>query len=366
MRWVLYVDMDAFYVSCELRDHPELRGRPVIVGPDPKLGPSRGVVLSASYEARKFGVRSAMPAAQAGRLCPDATWIRADFEKYGRMSGEVRARLARFDPDVQSYSIDEAAIVEDLPDSAAAEQRAREVQSDLSTSVGLPCSIGVASSRLVAKIATDQAKPAGIRVVPPETTAEFLAPLAVRSIPGVGAKTEERLRAVGVEKIGDLLVISRLKLRGAVGSFAAELHQLAKGEHVDSEHPLEGTHSRSSEETFDRDIDRLDEAEEAVRRLARRLGAALAEERMRYPGVSVAVRWADFSRVQRSHTLRSAREGSGDLESTAVRLLRDLWSHERTGQGRSIRMVSITAERLVPARGRSVPLDVFDAQPPNR
>src|SRR5580692_10524917 len=198
MRWVVYLDIDAYYVSCELRDRPDLVGRPVIVGPDPGLRPTRGVVLSASYEARKFGVRSAMPAREAARRCPEAVWIAADFPKYGRTAEEVRDLLrARFG-EVVPLSIDEAAVGVDAADDGAAGAVAVAVQAEIRTTLGLPVSIGVATSRTVAKIASDRAKPGGVVVVRPESVATFLGPLPIRAVPGVGPKTEARLATYGI------------------------------------------------------------------------------------------------------------------------------------------------------------------------
>jgi len=155
-RWIAYVDLDAFYVSCELRDRPELRGHAVIVGPPPAHGPSRGVVLSASYEARAFGVRSALPAAIAARMCPEATWIAPDFAKYERVSGEVRELLRRQSDTVIPFSIDEAAVVLEVDDPERARAAAEEIQRELRRALDLPASIGVATTRLVAKIATGE------------------------------------------------------------------------------------------------------------------------------------------------------------------------------------------------------------------
>ncbi|HYK93713.1 MAG TPA: DNA polymerase IV [Thermoplasmata archaeon] len=362
MRWVFYVDMDAFYVSCELRDRPDLKGRPVIVGPDPSQGPTRGVVLSASYEARKFGVRSALPAAQAARLCPDAVWVPADFAKYERLSTDVMERLRRFSPDARPHSIDEAAFSVELESPVEVERLARTVQEDVRRSLDLPCTVGVAPSRLVAKIATDTAKPAGVRVVGPDSVAAFLAPLPVRAVPGIGPKTEERLAAAGIHQIGDVATAPRSAVSSAVGGWAEELRRLAQGK---SEDPVEsegGPRSRSVERTFSEDVGTWEGLEPRIRELAESLADALAHERWRYQTVTVAVRWADFGRVQRSRTLPSAREGRGDLAGTAARLARELWGLEQSGHRRPVRMVSVGAERLVPARLRSIPLDHFDAR----
>ncbi|MCI4335959.1 MAG: DNA polymerase IV [Thermoplasmata archaeon] len=359
MRWVLYVDMDAFYVSCELRDRPELVGKPVIVGPDPKQGHRRGVVLSASYEARAFGVKSAMPATAADRLCPNAHWVSANFEKYGRLSGEVRTVLNRHSPAVLPLSIDEAALSIELPEIEAATSLARTIQAELRDTLQLPSSWGVATDRWVAKIATDLAKPAGVRAVSPEQTVEFLRPLPVRAVPGVGPKTEERLRLVGVERIGQLAEVPRRDLVRAVGSFADELRQLARGEHVDRREESAGPRSRSTDETFGQDITVLPTLETATSRLARGLAESLTHEKLRYGTVTVGLRWSDFNRSQHSRTLGASREGSAALEQVATQLLRELWGAEQAGAARGVRTLSVGVERLSPARTRAVPLDAF-------
>lgn len=361
MRWVLYVDMDAFYVSCELRDRPELVGKPVIVGPNPRKGPTRGVVLSASYEARAFGVHSAMPASAADRLCPDAEWIPPDFEKYVRLSRQVRDHLGARSDAVIPMSIDEAALALDRPTLAEAEAVALTLQAELRTDLGLPSSWGVAPDRWVAKIATDQAKPAGVRAVAPEEVVRFLAPLPVRAIPGVGPKTEERLVAAGVERIGQLAEVPRAVLVKAVGGFADELRQLAKGQHVDRDEGYAGPRSRSSDETFFADVDNLPALETATVRLAGGLAAALDEERLRYAGVEVAVRWSDFDRTQHSRSIGAAREGREALEQTAVQLVRELWRREQAGRARAARTLSVGVQRLSPKRTRALPLDGFAA-----
>lgn len=359
MQWTIYVDLDAYYVSCELRERPELVGRPVIVGPPPSEGPSRGVVLSASYEARKFGVHSAQPAGPAARLCPDAVWIRPDHAKYARIAEEVRAVLARFAPDVVPLSIDEAALKLDLDSAAQARAVAERVQEAIRTELHLPASLGVATTRAVAKIATDRAKPAGIVVVDPGTEASFLAPLPVRAIPGVGPKTEELFRAAGVNTIGELAAQKPSQLARRVGGFAREWIALARGKGRDPVEDDTGPRSRSTDHTFPRDVDRWDELEPAVRELAGDLARGLDKEELRYGAVGVAFRWTDFTRTQRIRGLGVAREGATPLESTAVRLARELWDAERAGRARAVRTLSVRTERLTPRVQRQVSLDEF-------
>lgn len=357
--WVLYIDLDAFYVSCELRDRPDLRGRPVVVGPPPSEGPTRGVVLSASYEARPFGVRSAMPVAIAARLCPDAVWIAPDFAKYEQNSRAVRTLLRRHSPNVIPYSIDEAAVIVGDLDPAAVRLVAETIQRELREELELPASIGVARSRAIAKIATDQAKPAGIRVVPASEAAQFLAPLPARAIPGVGPKTEEILHRLGVATIGDLAERKPSEFARSLGSFGAELIALARGEPHEAPEESDEPRSRSTDHTFARDVDRWEEVEATVRSLAADLAGALDRESLRYGTVGVAYRWADFARSQRSRSLGAAREGAQPLAEAAVRLARELWDSERASRRRPVRTVSVRTERLLPRSQRQVFLDEF-------
>lgn len=359
MRWTVYVDLDAYYVSCELRERPDLAGQPVIVGPPPTAGPTRGVVLSASYEARKFGIHSAQPASHAARLCPQAVWIPPDHAKYGRVAAEVRTLLAGFSTDLVPLSIDEAALGFDLGSPEEARDVAERIQAALRSDLRLPASIGVATTRSVAKIATDRAKPGGIVVVAPGTEAAFLAPLPVRAIPGVGPKTEELFRAAGVTTIGELAAQRPSTLSRRVGGFAREWIALARGEGKDSVDEGTGPRSRSTDRTFPRDVQRWEEVEPAVRELAIELARSLEKEELRYATVGVAYRWSDFARSQRSRSLGAAREGPGPLEGAAVRLARELWDAERSAQGRSIRTLSVRTERLTERRQRQVSLDEY-------
>jgi nucleotidyltransferase/DNA polymerase involved in DNA repair len=366
MRWTLYVDLDAYYVSCELRERPDLVGAPVIVGPPPGDGPTRGVVLSASYEARKFGVHSAQPAGQAARLCPAAVWIRPDHAKYGRVSEEVRTLLRRFSVDVIPFSIDEAALIVDLPTPDAAGELATRIQTELRSELRLPASIGVATTRAVAKIATDRAKPAGVLVVPPGTEATFLAPLPVRAIPGVGPKTDELFRAAGVTTIGELAARRPSELARKVGSSARAWIALARGEGHDPVEIEAGPRSRSTDRTLAKDADRWEDLEAVVRELATDLAQSLEKEGLRYAGVGVGYRWSDFTRSQRSRALTASHEGAEPLTETVVRLAHELWEGERTGRRRPVRTVSVKVERLSERRQRQSSLETFegDASPP--
>ncbi len=367
MRWCFYVDMDAFYVACELRERPELRGKPVVVGPNPREGHSRGVVLSASYEARALGLRSALPVGRAHALCPNAVWIAPDFGKYERSADAVRTLLREFSADLVAFSIDEAALYLDASGAEEAEKLAREIQASIGRRLDLPCSVGVAPHRTIAKIASDRAKPGGVLVVAPESVVPFLADLPVRAIPGVGPKTQAILEGLEVRTIGDLRHAARLRLRRRLGVFADELIYLAEGQLRESEKPeSEEPKSRSSEKTFDKDTSQTDWLLANVQELAQETARALAKEGYRYQSVTVRVRWEDFSQLQRGRMLPAAREGPEALTSVACRLAEEIFRTEREGRNRKTRLLSVQAGRLAPVKGHQERLDRFLRRPAKR
>ena len=359
LEWILYVDLDAYYVAVERRDRPDLAGRPVIVGPPPTDEPTRGVVLSASYEARTFGVRSAMPASTAARLCPDAVWIPPDFAKYERVAQDVRDLLRPHVKALVPYSIDECVLlVGEIP---AEEARALAVrlQQELADRLRLGASFGVATSRVVAKIASDRAKPGGVLLVPPAEVASFLAPLPVRAIPGVGPRTDEILSRHGIKTIGELAAHRPTELLRELGGFARELVDLARGNPHERADDRSEPRSRSADRTLAEDSARPDEVIEVVRRLAGELARSLETEGLRYGAVVVALRWSDFDRTQRGRTLPAAREGSEALVEEAERLARALWADERSRKHRAVRTVSVKVERLTDRRQKQVSLDEY-------
>lgn len=357
--WVLYVDLDAYYVACEVRDRPELAGRPVIVGVAPTAEAARGVVLSASYEARAFGVHSAMPVRAAARLCPDAVWVPPDFSKYERLADQVRELLRGLGGRVIPYSIDECVLLPGAESAEAAVEAARTAQHQLKERLGLGASVGVATSRVVAKMASDQGKPGGLVLVRPEEIASFLAPLPVRAIPGVGPRTEELLAAHEVRTVGDLASRRASDLLRDLGGFARELVALARGMPSEDIGTEQGRRSRSSDHTFERDALAWGEVEPVVRRLASDVASGLAAEGLRYGSVSVAFRWSDFERSQRGRALAASHEGAESLLEEAVHLARSLWASERSGKERAVRTVSVRAERLSPHTQHQVSLDDF-------
>lgn len=319
-RTILHLDMDAFYAAVEQRDHPQLRGQPVIVGADPKGGRGRGVVATASYEARRFGVGSAMAISEAWRRCPQGIYVRPDMEKYAAVSHEVMEVMRRFTDRVEPISIDEAFL--DVTASQRlfgdGEQIARALKAELVAHTRLTASVGVASSKLVAKIASDLRKPDGLVVVPPGTEAAFLAPLPIRRLWGVGPRTEEDLARLGVRTIGELAALDGERLARRLGSHGHDLLALARGE--DGRAVIadaEGPKSIGQEHTFDSDT--------ASRHLLRRTLLELCDavaRRLRHHGlrartVTLKYRDEDFRTVTRARTMAEATDSGEALFETA-------------------------------------------------
>jgi len=307
-RVILHLDMDAFYASIEQRDRPELRGKPVIVGSPPSR---RGVVCAASYEARRFGVRSAMPSATAGRLCPKGIFIPPRMSHYREESGKIMEIIERTGATVEQVSIDEAylELTPADPDQDEALYRvvpiARELKGEIAFERGLTASIGIAANKLLAKLASDFRKPNGLTLITERDKVLFLRTMSIRALHGVGKVTEQVLNKAGVQTIGDLQDYPG-DLRALVGSFGARLKQFALGEDDRSLELGDDVKSISSEETFERDTaDRAvlraclrEQAEDISRRLKRKqLGAHT---------VQVKVRYGDFSTLTRQISVEDA------------------------------------------------------------
>ena len=316
---ILHVDMDAFFVAVEVRRNPALRGRPVVVG---GVGP-RGVVASASYEARAFGVRSAMPTARARRLCPQAVYIQPEHGAYGEVSKAVMAIFGDVTPLVEPLSLDEAFL-----DVAGAQRLLgspakigalirRRVQEEQR----ITCSVGIASTKFVAKLASTRCKPDGMLVVPADGVLEFLHPLPVGALWGVGDRTGEQLDRLGLRTVGDLAHLPLGVLRRSVGEAAAQhLHELASGRDPRRVSPDAVDKSIGAEETFD--VDQTDPVTiyRELLRVAERTAARLRSTGQLGRTVVLKVRYADFTTVSRSRTLQAPTDGTQEIHDTARRL----------------------------------------------
>lgn len=323
-RAVLHIDMDAFFASVEQLDHPEWRGKPVIVGGSPT---GRGVVSTASYEARRFGVHSAMPAAQAARRCPDAIWAPSRFKRYGELADLVCAIFAEYTPHVERVSIDEAYLDVTPTEHAPTDPVtiAREIQERVDA-LGLSCSIGVATGKTVAKIASDFEKPHGITVVPPGMEADFLAPLPASAIPGVGAATAARLRDVGIRTVGDLAALDEASARQLLGTYGPDLVTRAVGRDDRPVREERGVKSVSNEHTFAQDVRERAEVETALRALVERVARRLRRKQLPARTLTVKLRYADFTTRTASRTMQAASDLDEVLLSVALDLLSETWT----------------------------------------
>jgi DNA polymerase-4 len=353
---ILHVDMDAFFASVEIRRNPALRGKPVVVG-----GSVRGVVAAASYEARRFGVRSAMPMTRALRLCPHAVVVPPTREAYSAVSGEVMAILRSVTGLVQPLSLDEAFL--DVSGATrllgSPSSIARLIRRRVAEEVGLTCSVGVAPTKFVAKVASARCKPDGLLVVPAGQVLAFLHPLPVTVLWGVGARTGETLRRLGIRTIADLAGTPAETLRRAVGeAAAAHLAQLAAGVDPRPVVPDEAEKSISAERTVESDLTDREAVRRYLLRLSDEVGCRLRDRALLARTVGIKIRFADFTTVTRARTLHAPTDATGTVFDTAA----DLYDLLRLDRPR-IRLVGVKAEGLLEAArtGHQLTFDDLEA-----
>ncbi len=317
MRKIVHIDMDAFYASVEQRDDPQLRGQPVIVA----WRGNRSVVCAASYEARKFGVRSAMPAVRAERLCPNAVFLPPDFPRYRAVSRQVRDIFRGHTDLIEPLSLDEAYldVTENKTGLPTATQVARTIREQIRRELQLTASAGVAPNKFLAKIASDWKKPDGLFVIQPEEVDAFLLPLPVGRLPGVGKVTEERLKGFDVHTIADLRRHDLSALESRFGRFGVRLYELARGIDESNVVPDRPTQSISAEDTFEHDVP-LAETEHMIRRLAELTWAAARKERRIARTVVLKLKTAEFKILTRSHTPVSPPSSCEELTAIALSL----------------------------------------------
>lgn len=332
---VLHVDMDAFFVSVELLHRPELRGKPVVVGGQRD---QRGVVASASYEARKYGIHSAMPLRTAARLCPQAVFLEGRHQLYEQWSERIAAILGRYSPIVEMVSIDEAYL-----DLTGTERLlgpplavAHRLQQEIWQQTQLPCSMGLARTRLVAKVASDEAKPRGLLWVPAGAEAQFLAPLPVRKIPGIGKVTEAALRGLGIETVAQLAAWPREKLEDVFGRWGTALWRKARGEDayeflVDAE-PKSISHNH----TFATDVDKLELLEPMLSLLCQKAMKRLRDAGLLARTITLTIRYASFRTITRSRTLPEPT----DLDSVMLAVVRQLFAQHRDAR-QKVRLLGV-------------------------
>lgn len=357
-RRIFHIDLDAFFVSVERVLNPELRGKPVVVGGHPE---GRGVVACASYEARAFGLHAAMPIATARRLCPQAIFLPGNFERYRDYSEKFHGILANVSPDLEPCGLDEAFL--DVtgfePHYGPARETALRIKDRIRNDLGLTASIGIASGKTVAKVASDLSKPDGLIEVAPGEEKGFLSPLPVRSLPGVGPRMQQTLKWFGITTIGQLAEMPLPFLKRNFGVYGEVIHRHANG--ID-ESPVEGrgpAKSISREVTLEEDTLNQALLEATLRLLTEHVGADLREQRKQAKCVSLKLRYADFDTITRSQTMKVASEVDQVLYEVAVDLLRKALAQRRqavrligvrvsglASEARQLNMLDDSAERL--------------------
>jgi DNA polymerase-4 len=328
VRKIVHIDMDAFYASVEQRDDPQLRGKPVVVA---WLG-NRSVVCAASYEARRFGIRSAMPAVRAERLCPEAVFVPPDFPRYRAVSRLVREIFKRHTDLVEPLSLDEAYldVSENKTGLPTATRVARAIRAQIREELNLTASAGVAPNKFLAKIASDWRKPDGLFVIQPDEVDSFLPPLPVGRLPGVGKVTEARLEKLGIRTVGDLRELELPALEGPFGRHGLRLYELARGIDNSPVLPDRPTQSVSAEDTFQHDVP-LSETEPLIRRLAEKTWIASRKETRIARTVVLKLKTSDFKILTRSHTPSTPPVSCEELTGIALSLRErvDLDPHQR-------------------------------------
>jgi DNA polymerase-4 len=363
VKTILHVDMDAFFVSVEELYDPSLKGKPVVVGAElvrrgGKLTAPRGVVSAASYAARRYGVHSAMPLAQAYKLCPHAVFLPVNRQRYSDASEKIERIFRSFSPHVEMVSVDEAYI-----DLSGAERlwgppmdAATRLHQEVRRQTSLPCSIGVSTSRLVAKVASEQAKPNGILAVVPGEEAKFLGPLPVRRIPGVGKRTEEHLERLGIRTVADVARAGPKLLQEVFGAYGAALFRKSAGEDAggwfegdfgEEEEPKSIGH----ETTFDEDTADRSRLEATLSELSQMVAHRLRQHRLFARTVTLKLRDSDFHTITRAHTLAEPTDLDGPIFSAATELFQANWNK------RKVRLLGVQASGLEQSPGQMSLLD---------
>ena len=339
-RTIIHADMDAFYASVEQLDNPDLHGRPVVVGGSPE---GRGVVAAASYEVRKFGVRSAMPMSRALRLCPDAIRVSPRFDRYAEVSACVMAIFRALTPQIEPLSLDEAFLDVSgwVRDGAAPERIGRELKNEVKSKTGLTLSVGIGSNKSVAKIASDLEKPDGLVVVPRGGEAAFLAPMPVRALWGVGPKTDAMLLRAGIRTIADLAKRSPTDARRLLGSNGEFLHGMANG--VD-EREVIVEHERKSvgaERTFAHDLPDGPELRAALTDIATEVARRLERSSVKAHTVAIKLRYTNFHTITRQASLKTPTDSVDLIRTTATQLFENV-----VAPGDHFRLLGIQCSRL--------------------
>jgi DNA polymerase IV (DinB-like DNA polymerase) len=344
MRIIFHLDMDHFYTAVEERERPEIKGNPVIVGSDPKEGKGRGVVSTSNYEARKSGVRSGMPISIAWRLCPRAVYLPPNFPLYIKVSGEIMQIARKYAGKFEQWGIDEAFldVSDKVSDWSGAEALARQIKQEIKDKEGITASIGVGPSKLVAKVASDFQKPDGLTIVKEEEVEKFLEPLPVRKLLWVGRKTEAKLKALGVNTIGDLARYDPTALSSMFGVMGLQMHLMAKGIDKSEVEERMGVKSVSHETTFEEDTADSTVIFQALDALCEDVLKETVNQHLLFKTVTVKIRYQGFETHTRSKTLPFLTNRLRDLQKTANELL-----FTNLRKDRKVRLIGVRVSSLV-------------------
>ncbi|HIJ98403.1 TPA: DNA polymerase IV [archaeon] len=347
-RIIMHIDLDAFFASVEEREHPEYRGKPLIVGAGPIEGLKRGVVSTANYEARKFGIHSAMPISIAHKKCPEGIFIPANHELYEKVSQSIMLRLKKYADKTEQYSIDEMFL--DVSDKTKnfkqAEEIAKKIKNEIKENEQLTCSIGISSNKLVAKIASDFKKPAGLTIVPQNKIQEFLDPLSPRKLIGVGPKTETRLKDMGIETIKKLRAASKEKLVDAFGVHGEEMYSMARG--IDNSPVEEYTEIKSHNRnyTFQEDTKEKELLMKTLAIMASEIENELKKEKMFYKTITVRCRYSNFDTHIKSKTIKLPVSDTETMLKVAEELLDEFLKDERKIRQIGLRVSNLTNKKI--------------------
>lgn len=342
-RIIFHVDMDAFYPSVELKEHPEWKGKAVIVGADPKQGAGRGVVASASYEAREFGVRSAMPISKAWKLCPQGIYVRPNFVLYGKVSQSIMQILRKYASKFEQISIDEAFldVTDKVKDFEESEKLAEKIKKEILSKENVTCSIGIGPNKLIAKLASSYKKPYGTTVVKPEDIKEFISKLNTRKLPGIGPKTEAVLKGMNIETVDQLAKADVKALVNIFGVFGHRVHEMALGideSEVTKEYEIK---SVGRETTFEEDIDNTEIIFAAINELVDEFHDELTLGNIQFKTVNIKIRYENFETHTRAKTFEFYTNDKEIIKNAAKQLVQSFLNI-----GRKIRLVGVRVSGL--------------------
>jgi DNA polymerase IV (DinB-like DNA polymerase) len=343
-RIIFHLDMDHFYTAVEERERPEYKGKPVVVGADPKEGKGRGVVSTSNYEARKAGVKSGIPISRAWKLCPEAIYLPPNFALYVKVSNEIMDIARKYADKFEQWGIDEAFldVSARVKDYAEAEALAKEIKREISEKERLTCSIGIGPNKLAAKIASDYQKPDGLTIVKEDEVEKFLAPLPARKLLWVGRKTEEKLKVMGITTIGDLARYDPTVLTETFGVMGTQMYLMARGIDRSDVEPRTEVKSISHETTFEEDTADADMVLKALNALSEEVCKEALNQSLFFKTVTVKVRYENFETHTHSKTLPFMTNRSQDLKKTAKELLQTYLRHNR-----KVRLIGVRVSSFV-------------------